>query len=117
MFTLVALATLAICTSYGQNIIVDTILGDVIGQQRNEYVFFHGIPYTEDAPIGNRRFMESAVRTSDFLTQPYPAINYSSSCIQEISSLQASLVTHILLLFFSEPCGIFILLFFAFCTM
>ena len=66
----------------GKNVTVNTILGDIIGQQMDGFVLFKGIPYTEYVPIGDRRFTESVVRTSVFSNNPYIALDFSSSCIQ-----------------------------------
>lgn len=72
MLTLVTLVILLICSIYGQqNITVNTILGYVIGKQMDDgFVLFKGIPYTENAPIGDLRFTESVVKTSGFQTDP-----------------------------------------------
>ena len=81
---------LAICFIYtvvGQNVTVDTILGDVIGQQMDGYVLFRGIPYAENPPIANLRFTESVLRTSVLPKDPYPALDFSPSCIQPITPL------------------------------
>ena len=87
MLTLITLVILSICSIYGQNnnITLNTILGYVIGKQMDGFVSFKGIPYAENAPIGDLRFTESVIRTSGFQIDPYPALDFSSSCIQEFN--------------------------------
>ena len=84
MLTLLALVIVSIPSVFGENVTIDTILGDVTGEQMDGYVLFKGIPYVEHAPIGNRRFTESVVRTTLFPTNPYPATDFSPSCIQNV---------------------------------
>ena len=85
-FILLIITILSIWSIFGQNITINTILGDVIGKQMDGFVSFKGIPYSENAPIGNFRFTESVVRISAFPTDPYSALDFSSSCIQSTIS-------------------------------
>ena len=85
MFTLLAFVIVSIPSTFGENVTIDTILGNVTGEQMDDYVLFRGIPYAEHAPIGDRRFTESVVRTANFPTNPYPATDFSPSCIQNIA--------------------------------
>ena len=83
MLTLLTFVILSIYRIFGEKTVtIDTRLGGVIGQEMGGFVSFKGIPYTEHAPIGNRRFTESQVRTSSFSNDPYSALDFSSSCIQ-----------------------------------
>ena len=87
LIELIFISILLICkNTFGEKkeITIITTLGDVIGKQMNGYVSFKGIPYTENAPVGNRRFTESVVRTSVFPNNPYLALDYSPICIQGI---------------------------------
>ena len=86
---LIFISILLICKntfSEKKEVTIITTLGDVIGKQMNEYVSFKGIPYTEYAPVGDGRFTESVVRTSDFPNNPYLALNYSPICIQDLDT-------------------------------
>ena len=90
MFTLLTFVIVSIPSIFGENITIDTLLGNVTGEQMDGYVLFKGIPYTEYAPIGERRLTESVVRTTLFPTDPYPATEFSPSCIQNPEMLFAS---------------------------
>ena len=82
------ISILLISNVFGEkNVTVNTILGDVVGEQMDGFVVFKGIPYSEHAPIGNRRFTESVVRTSNFTNNPYLALNFAPSCIQDVATL------------------------------
>ena len=82
------MSILLICSIFGEKqVTIDTTLGDVIGEQMDGYVLFKGIPYSEYAPVGDRRFTESVVRTSGFPNNPYLALNDSPICIQGLYAL------------------------------
>ena len=85
MLTLLTLVVVSIPSIFGENVTIDTILGNVTGKQMDGYVLFRGIPYTQHVPIGDRRFTESVVRTANFPTNPYPATDFSPHCIQNIA--------------------------------
>ena len=82
MFHLTAFVLILLISSVlsKNNVTVNTILGNVIGEEMDGFVLFKGIPYTENAPIGDRRFTESVVRTSPFPNDPYPALNFTPPC-------------------------------------
>jgi len=69
-----------------ENITIATLLGDVTGLSHDAYLEFRGLPYAENAPVGQYRFKKSLVRTSAYADEVYDATQYGSSCIQYASS-------------------------------
>eukprot|EP01084_Bolivina_argentea_P162975 283573_1 len=64
-----------------ENITISTQLGLIKGSNENNFVVFKGIPYTEVAPIGENRFIESEVKTSTY-EDIYDATFFRDVCIQ-----------------------------------
>eukprot|EP00484_Ammonia_sp_Unknown_P018967 CAMPEP_0197027944 /NCGR_PEP_ID=MMETSP1384-20130603/7791_1 /TAXON_ID=29189 /ORGANISM="Ammonia sp." /LENGTH=615 /DNA_ID=CAMNT_0042456873 /DNA_START=37 /DNA_END=1884 /DNA_ORIENTATION=+ len=69
-------------SAFGENVIISTMLGDVMGVQKSNYVEFDGIAYTENAPVGQYRLAQSVMRTSVYSDAVYDATYYRPACIQ-----------------------------------
>ena len=66
----------------GNNVTISTELGPVIGIQQDGFIQFKGIPFTEQAPVGDYRLSEVELKTSSHLMDPFPALSYGPSCMQ-----------------------------------